>query len=451
MKATSIGNRAWLAAVAVLAGVLVVAIPARAVVCNHNGIREGAEQCDGNDKGPYRCTDLCKDGGTLKCKTDCTLDTSCCCTCGNGRLESNATAGTYGCPSFDCNETCDGADLGGATCLSRGFPEGPATGGLACQPACNDFNTDGCYWCGNGRMEGPEDCDGSNFGPLGSACTSRDGWPTHGGTLNCTAGGTGRQFGDSPNPGCHLDKIPCWVCGNGRGDPGEDCDHGASNGQPGDTCDATCHVTGCGDGVIEGSEACDDGNTTANDGCTSCGQNHPYFGSANSEAYDECEQRWALEATVTGSSQTGVTENTTGISITCTHNGATGTNPCDAVNGDNNCTFLTFYCMNLVSLNPSGCGPTQVKEIDLLSGTTVDTVPVLAAFKQTLEQLGGGTTTQTASSIVVTTPSTGVATRSICGQFNVVVPVGATPQVLKVQTKDNGTRVDADQITYTCQ
>ena len=62
--------------------------------------------------------------------------------CGNGEKE-------YG-------EQCDGSDLAGASCLSRGF----SSGTLSCSPAC-EFNTSGCVSassCGNGSCAGSETC-----------------------------------------------------------------------------------------------------------------------------------------------------------------------------------------------------------------------------------------------------------------------------------------------------
>ncbi len=89
----------------------------------------------------------------------------------------------------------------------------------------------------------------------------------------------------------------CAGCGNGLPDPGEECDDGnaipddgcspdcridaaCGNGRPDpneecddgnnvdtDGCRNTCRVAFCGDGVTSASEACDDGNTDDNDGC----------------------------------------------------------------------------------------------------------------------------------------------------------------------------------------
>jgi cysteine-rich repeat protein len=57
------------------------------------------------------------------------------------------------------------------------------------------------------------------------------------------------------------------ACGNGRVEPGEDCDDG--NDADCDACSNRCTlVTGCGDGTTCGSEQCDDGNADDCDGCS---------------------------------------------------------------------------------------------------------------------------------------------------------------------------------------
>lgn len=57
------------------------------------------------------------------------------------------------------------------------------------------------------------------------------------------------------------------ACGNGRREPGEECDDGDADDC--DSCSTRCTlVTGCGDGVACGDEACDDGNDDDCDGCS---------------------------------------------------------------------------------------------------------------------------------------------------------------------------------------
>ena len=66
------------------------------------------------------------------------------------------------------------------------------------------------------------------------------------------------------------DVDPDAVCGNGVREGSEECDDG--NTRPGDGCGADCRTEGvppnrCGNGVVEGNEQCDDGNRQNGDGC----------------------------------------------------------------------------------------------------------------------------------------------------------------------------------------
>src|SRR6185503_14848592 len=54
-------------------------------------------------------------------------------------------------------------------------------------------------------------------------------------------------------------------CGNGVPDAGEACDDGDFTS--GDGCDSNCTPTACGNGIRTGAEQCDDGNLTSGDGC----------------------------------------------------------------------------------------------------------------------------------------------------------------------------------------
>src|SRR5919198_2193305 len=83
------------------------------------------------------------------------------------------------------NEQCDGNDLGGGTCTSLGYSGG---GTLGCTGACV-YDTSGCMCapgstCGNGIKDGDEQCDGSD---LGAATCASLGY-TLDGTLACTEG-----------------------------------------------------------------------------------------------------------------------------------------------------------------------------------------------------------------------------------------------------------------------
>mgnify|MGYP000379038270 CR=1 FL=1 len=116
----------------------------------------------------------------------------------------------------------------------------PTTGGAS---TGGDTETDGDTGtsdfpevCGNGVVEGSEQCDDGN-----------------------------QDAGD----GCEADCTNTPVCGNGAVEVGEVCDDG--NNIDGDECSADCLVATpppvCGNGEVEGDELCDDGNNTDGDGC----------------------------------------------------------------------------------------------------------------------------------------------------------------------------------------
>ena len=118
--------------------------------------------------------------------------------------------------------------------------------------------------------------------------------PTVAGTITNTAAVT--SDGDEIAPLDNVDSEPTTVnamppaCGNGNVDPGEACDDG--NQTPNDGCELDCKksdgqsctddgqcasgicdngtcepANSCGNGVLEGTEVCDDGNTADGDGC----------------------------------------------------------------------------------------------------------------------------------------------------------------------------------------
>lgn len=128
-----------------------------------DGVANGTEDCDGADLGGATCLGRGFDGGTLSCAADCSFDTSGCTrvTCGNG--------------ARDGGEACDGADLGGATCASAGFMGGT----LTCATDCT-LDTSACMRCGDGRRSGSEVCDGADLG--GATCPSGTT-----GTVTCAA------------------------------------------------------------------------------------------------------------------------------------------------------------------------------------------------------------------------------------------------------------------------
>ncbi len=130
--------------------------------------------------------------------------------------------------------------------------------------------------CGNGTMEGGEQCDDGNSTPGdGCSATCQTEQPPPGcgnGTLD--AGEQCDDGNNAPGDGCSsvcTKEAPPPGCGNGTLDPGEACDDG--NTLNGDGCSSMCKTEqappGCGNGQIDQGEECDDGNTASGDGCSS--------------------------------------------------------------------------------------------------------------------------------------------------------------------------------------
>jgi len=219
---------------------------------------EGGEACDQSDLQGASCVSLGWHGGLLGCRADCEFNLDGCEAvgrCGDGLLQPG-----YG-------ELCDGANLNGQSCVSRGYHGGQ----LLCRPDCGGFVETDCQAvgrCGDGAIQGAfsEVCDGVNL--AGQTCTGR-GW--YGGTLACASNCLA------------FDEAACALAGRCGDDgiqaaQGEVCDGANLAGQTCQslgyyegslTCSADCRAVltsgcsqRCGDGTIQGGygEACDGAN-----------------------------------------------------------------------------------------------------------------------------------------------------------------------------------------------
>ncbi len=233
-----------------------------------DAVQQPGEACDGADFGALDCSDFLSasmqpfDEGSLTCTDSCMIDLGNCSLCGDGEVSGA--------------EICEVGVLEGETCESQGFDAGT----LACTADCAGFDTSMCTNCGDGTIEGDEQCEGNDL--AGETCNSLgfDG----GGTLTCTNT-------------CSFDTTDCTsnTCGNGAVNGNDECDCG----NQGSNCTAAqlgnetcmtqgfdggtlaCHspnnctfdtsgCTDCGDGVVEGNEACD-GNNLNGQTCVSQG------------------------------------------------------------------------------------------------------------------------------------------------------------------------------------
>jgi len=207
-----------------------MASPTSKSVCVHDvvcgdGIIEGAEACDdGNTNSGDGCSSTC----TLECGWECPPGTLCrAAKCGDGLVagdeqcdDGNTTNGD-GCSSICTLESKPAAVAEGWICTSptaAGAADGGVDGGAG--PACKGPTTCTTSVCGNGKVEGSEQCDDGND-----------------------------VTGDGCSPFCRLEpKCPATgggctnVCGSGlilAGD-GKECDDG--NTVSGDGCSSTCKI-----------------------------------------------------------------------------------------------------------------------------------------------------------------------------------------------------------------
>ena len=174
--------------------------------------------------------------------------------CGNALVETGELC--------DDGNQADG-DGCSADCkvIEKGY-ECPAKGG-ACKPDGTPIVVDEPV-CGDGSIAEGEQCDdGNDVG--GDGCSAECQIETG---YECAVAGQS----------CEKTPVSGESCGNGQIDDNEDCDDG--NTQDGDGCSSTCSIengwecesqdchTVCGDGVIVGPEVCDDWNALDGDGCS---------------------------------------------------------------------------------------------------------------------------------------------------------------------------------------
>ncbi|MBU1238569.1 hypothetical protein KKF84_09975 [Myxococcota bacterium] len=202
--------------------------------CGDGLLQTASESCDGTDLGGATCLDVSTQDGILSCNTDCTFNTSACNLnpCGNGTVDTTAS------------EECDGTNLNGETCDSLGY----YGGNLACDTSCK-FNLSQCAAagsCGDGILHAAfgESCDGIETG--GETCESMG---YYGGNLAC-------------DTSCEFDLTDCrdaGSCGDGilQAEHGEECepslmtpgtrcmDVGFFEGGSGLFCNSSCKYDGC--------------------------------------------------------------------------------------------------------------------------------------------------------------------------------------------------------------
>jgi fibro-slime domain-containing protein len=324
----------------------------RLVVCNDGKIGPGEVCDDGNNNDGDGCNATC----TYQDPAYVCIPGQLCTRaryCGNGRIETGENCDDGNGNSGDgCSATC--VVESGFTCPvpGRACKAAPRCGdgvvNVTLGEKCDDGNTsdgDGCsadcktkqtgcicqpgklcqcpvVACGNGKVEGTEACDDGNQND-GDGCSS-----------TCTTIETGYD--------CPFSNAPCVPsCGDGIVlAPMEQCDPAVSVTNMAQACSSTCrwnpgwacvgnpptscHATTCGDGNREGSEACDDGNTTPGDGCSATCRIEPSCSAATGTCTSICGDGIVMPAQPDGAilpgggCDDGNTINGDGCSSSCT-------------------------------------------------------------------------------------------------------------------------------------
>ncbi len=239
------------------------------------------------DAGPP--AETCSDGTMNQDETDVDCGGTCGATCTPGDMcGANGDCTTDICEGGTCQPmpTCsDGAmngtetdvDCGGSMCMACDDGDMCAMDSDCTSSFCSSMVCTATV-CGDGMVQGAEDCDdGSGGMPAETATCDLDcsSAMCGDGTLNATAGeacdGDGAGMGGETAT-CDTDCTPA-LCGDGlvNATAGEACDgDGAGMGGETATCNRDCTTSMCGDGVVNptAGEACDDGNTVDTDSCT---------------------------------------------------------------------------------------------------------------------------------------------------------------------------------------
>eukprot|EP01126_Amoeba_proteus_P032796 TRINITY_DN3202_c0_g1_i12.p1 TRINITY_DN3202_c0_g1~~TRINITY_DN3202_c0_g1_i12.p1 ORF type:complete len:1533 (-),score=260.60 TRINITY_DN3202_c0_g1_i12:146-4744(-) len=269
----------------------------------------------------------------------------------------------WNCNSTSCYEKCgDGIKVGKEECDTGPVMDG---GCVNCRIAqgWNCTNTSQCYpICGDGLLKGNEICDDNNTVD-GDGCSS-----------NCTL-----EAGYiCPNPG--KECLP--KCGDSKIIPPETCDTGTKFVlgctncilEHGYTCSDQSCTTVCGDGLVNGTEQCDDNNTDPNDGCDGCKTTpfwdctnitvspticHPICGQGGQQRGEECDDGNTIsgDGCSTCRQEIGWT-----CAVTCTPNCGDrlvkGSEACDSTTGCSDvCAALPGYnCTSDLNLCTTICG-----------------------------------------------------------------------------------------------
>lgn len=140
--------------------------------------------------------------------------------------------------------------------MSDSSGDGSSSGGVSSQPT------------GDPETSGVPTSDGGGTTQVEDTTTGGDPSTTSG--PGTSVGGTTTGGTTTVDPDSGVDTSESGVigeCGNGVVEGGEACDHGEDNADDGE-CLSSCALASCGDGFLfKDVEQCDDGNENSNDGC----------------------------------------------------------------------------------------------------------------------------------------------------------------------------------------
>lgn len=207
-----------------------------------DGVKAGSEACDDADTDNG---DGCSSTCTVESGYNCSGTTPSVCATGCG---DSIMAGAEQCDDGGQTVTCDSD----CTTVSCGDSTTNATAGEACDDGSNNGSTKPCTTscqkttCGDGTVQAPngdgtyEVCEPSLNSSCSLACNIQTGIAS-----------SGIDSSDNQYQAPVITRLPPpQGCGDGVLNNDEQCDDGLYNGLNG-VCDRWCHTTFCGDGVVQ--------------------------------------------------------------------------------------------------------------------------------------------------------------------------------------------------------
>lgn len=274
-------------------------------ICGDSYVDSNETCDDGSDNGSNGNCNVSCTGMSLYCGDGIINGSE---TCDGGSQSCSANSGYLG--TQNCLNTCDGWGncISGEYCGdaikngSEQCDDGNSVDNDICSNACQNVVLP---ICGDGIMNGDEQCDDGNSIP-GDGC--------NGLCQTEAAEICGNGLDDEGDGFIDCDDVDCAndsncqgpVCGNGTIETGEECDINSlpqacttQDGYQGEiTCGEIClwntycyPKEGCGDGIVNGNEQCDDGNSVDNDSCSNACQNVvlPICGDGTVQDSEQCD------------------------------------------------------------------------------------------------------------------------------------------------------------------